>query len=352
LNQKIILNNTGLTLRWNKMNTYKNNDIFLYNTAVNGGTEQMVKTFLSDVLPKNNIFNKYICVVLPGNYNIEYNLEYILKNKKQMIIWLHNTIDQYDDLVKNLFVNKKFQNKIKFIIVVSEWHKQDIINSINIEENKVLVVNNYVDYAECNNDKFNNVEKIKIINTSAPARYLQILLNSLKYIKNDFEFNIFGNFSPDLIPEEMLHYYPNLDDKRIFFYGKSPKKTINKTLNESHIYAYPSVFEETFCLSIVEAASYGCIPLYNSIGSMPEVLDNEGVVYFADCEKLNNLYDFKTANKEVIDTHAKMFAKELDTLIEKIKNKDISNLRLNNNVSKKYSKENFIYSWLKVADML
>ncbi len=352
MNQDTTLNNIGLILKWNKMKTSNSNDIFLYNTSANGGTEQMVKTFLSDVLPKNNIFNEYLCFVIPGMRNIYQNLNFILKNDKQLIVWMHNNFSDLDPPLRQIFSEKKFQNKIKFIIAVSETHKKNIVESINIEENKVLVVNNYIEYADLNKDKFKNIKKIKIVNTSVTDRYLQILSNSLKYIKNDFEFNIFGNWDPDLMPEEMLDYFPNLKDDRLFFYGKSSKKVINKFLNDSHIYAYPAILEETFCLSILEAVSYGCIPLYNSIGSLPEVLNGGGVAYSAKYEKLNISYNYKTVDLEIIDNHAKIFAKELDGLIEKIKNKDIDNLQLTENLSIKYSKDRFIESWLKVADRL
>jgi glycosyltransferase involved in cell wall biosynthesis len=96
---------------------------------------------------------------------------------------------------------------------------------------------------------------------------MEILLKAVPLIEEDFELNIFNDFYPDL-----PHSY-NLDgvnDPRVNFYGKTPRKTLYKFFADAHIHAYPSIYPETSCLTQMEALSAGCYTIHTDLGALPE----------------------------------------------------------------------------------
>jgi glycosyltransferase involved in cell wall biosynthesis len=219
------------------------NEIFRFSKNAYGGTEYVANYFHENILFKLPKLKKYRCIIIPGEILNIKSLEY---GNEDIIFWLHNTIDQYDSVVKNMFNNKNILNNIKYIIVVSNFHKNEILKKINIDKEKVVVLNNGIDPLFYNKEKFKNKNPIKIIHASNKERGTETLLNAIRYIDKDFTLNIYNDFNPKLYENE---YYK---DSRVLFHGKKKREEVLRSFSESHIHAYPSIYNETFCLYIVE----------------------------------------------------------------------------------------------------
>jgi hypothetical protein len=165
---------------------------FNYNEAFFGGTEYMAKLFHKHIAHKMTKLSKYTCILLPGPFPDSF--ANMVNDKKEIILWMHNPFYQFEPNLKHLLLDQRFINKIKLIIVVSEFHKKRIMEEINIDESKIKVIYNVSLPIENNIERFNNVEKIKIIHTSSADRGMDLLLRSLKYINLDFELNIYNDF--------------------------------------------------------------------------------------------------------------------------------------------------------------
>jgi glycosyltransferase involved in cell wall biosynthesis len=94
-------------------------------------------------------------------------------------------------------------------------------------------------------------------------------------MKENFELNIFNEFYPD-IPHNFNQVAVN--DPRVNFWGKTPRKMVYKFMEESHIHAYPSTYPETSCLTQIEALSAGCYAVYSDLGALPETSMGHGVM--------------------------------------------------------------------------
>jgi glycosyltransferase involved in cell wall biosynthesis len=142
-----------------------------------------------------------------------------------------------------------------------------LAKEMNIDPNKIYVIPNAIELVTPNSDKFNSINKVKLIHASTALRGMEVLLNAVPLIEEDFELNIFNDFYPDL-----PHSY-NLDgvnDPRVNFYGKTPRKTLYKFFADAHIHAYPSTYPETSCLTQMEALSAGCYTVHTDLGALPE----------------------------------------------------------------------------------
>jgi hypothetical protein len=301
------------------------------NETVFGGTEFIQKYFKDEIINLLPKLKNYNCLMFPGSREkslIEYSID-----EKQMIIWLHNIPYQLDNEISSAFNNVSFINNIKYVIVVSEYAKKIILEKTKLKEKQIVIIYNFIDPVDNDITRFNNVEKVNVIHTSSHYRGFEVIARSLKYIDLDFRLDIYNEINTDVnyVSDEYKKIY---DDKRLFFYGKTPKKTVIDAVSKSHIMAYPAIFEETFCLSHVEALSANCLNVFNDFGSLKEVSLGFGSPY-----KLS-------FDKHEIERHSQFFAKQLKNAINKIKNKEFDPKNQKETIDNKFSKENFKNNWI------
>jgi glycosyltransferase involved in cell wall biosynthesis len=306
---------------------------FEYNLDFFGGTETMAKYFHENILPNSKKFYNYQSIILPGKFP---DFKNTVENKKDIILWIHNELDKlnYDFLF--YIKDPRFLKKIKYIIVPSNWHKKNTIKQLNISGKKIIVIPNFFNPINKNKNKFNKIDKVKIIYTSSADRGLEVLCKSLEYIKEDFELNIFSNVYPDTLEENNL-FKKMEKDKRVMFFGQTPQKVVQEYLYNSHIFAYPSICAETFCISLAEAISAECLTVYPNIGALKETSNNIGICY-----------EYKD-NKEL---HAKLFAKILTDSIAKIKNKKFNPKNQAQIIEEKYNWKKFEKDWERLHEKL
>ena len=292
-----------------------------------GGTEYMVKNFRDKVLPYVPQLENYLCLVLPG-IGVGINIA-TLKNVK-VILWIHNTFSQFGNKILEEFKDENVKNNIKYIIAVSEYQKQVIAKEIEFDLNKIIVIPNAIDPVIPTSHKFEDVGKPKLIHASSSDRGMEILLRSLRHIEADFELNIFNDFYPDL-----SNINPRLiSDKRINFYGKTPKKTVMKYFASSHIHAYPSTFPETSCLTQMEALSAGCFSVYTDLGALPETSLGYGTMI------------------PIEELTPERYAQELTKAINEIKTKGFDYNKQSKEISEKYSWNVAKQNWINFAERL
>jgi glycosyltransferase involved in cell wall biosynthesis len=246
--------------------------IFKYNEAYFGGTETMAKGFIKYILPEMKNIYKYYPVIVPGHFP---ELKTIGIDGSRYIFWIHNNINQFTEHVGKVLKGVKVREATECVIAVSEYEKNIISGELNLEKNKIIVIPNAIESITPTPGKFKNVDRVKLIHASSMDRGLEMLLNAIPLMKEDFELNVFNNFYPDL-----PHNF-NVDavnDPRVNFYGKTPRKTLHKFFADAHIHAYPSTYPETSCLTQMEALSAGCYTVHTDLGALPETSMGHGVM--------------------------------------------------------------------------
>lgn len=300
---------------------------FRYKPNTYGGTEYMGSTFHKKVLPFLPKLNNYDCYIMPG---VLMPIDFIKNSNKNIIIWMHNTVYQFDKVAVEEFFCKEIIDKIKYIVVVSEFQKQETLKYVNIEESKVVVIPNAIEPLQYNSSKFDSIDKVKIVHTSTAERGLPVLLNAITKIDRDFRLEIYNDFRPEEYPEYEI-------DSRIRFYGRTPKPTVIEAIENSHIHAYPSIYPETFCLSQVEAMSAGLLCLTSDIGSLPEVSNRHTRIYPYEEDQIKHM-----------EVYAELLTKAID---------DVTNGNWNPEeqikfVNSEYSWERHKERWLELHDKL
>jgi len=239
--------------------------MFEYNKNFFGGTETMARGFLKNILPEMKNITNYSNIIIPGYLP---DIKTIGLTGEKYIFWIHNNIDQFNlTIIRDILTNPLVRKATKKIIAVSEYEKKTISKELNMDLSMIYVIPNAIELATPNPSKFKKIKKVKLIHASTAERGMDILLKAIPLIEEDFELNIFNDFYPDLPHKYSLD---GVNDPRVNFYGKTPRKTLYKFFADSHIHAYPSIYPETSCLTQMEAMSAGCYTVHTDLGALPE----------------------------------------------------------------------------------
>jgi UDP-glucose:(glucosyl)LPS alpha-1,2-glucosyltransferase len=249
------------------------------------------------------------------------------------IYWSHNLPGQMG--IREVSENLAFHpnNRWKFfdrIVFVSDWQKQQYINHFKLDEQeqkKLKVLRNAIKPIA---EHTKPTGPIKLIYMSVPERGLQLLYSAFENLskKYDIELYVYSSYQIYGIPNADVQYRQLFDSLRshpkVNYYGSVSNEQIHKALQKAHIFAYPSVFKETSCISMLEAMSAKCLCVHPNIAAMEETAAG-----------FTNIYDFVPNRFEHINT----FEKKLEEAIQQYISGDINHLE----GQKKYVDDN--YSW-------
>ena len=309
-------------------------NVFPWDNNNLGGTEVALRWFHKNVLPEMVNIRDYRCISVPG---APQNLEELFDGQRNLL-WLHLTPDQIDDKGMSVLKRQDFLDTVDHFIVLSQFHKRQTMLQLGVDPDRIHVIEYPLYDIEYNPSKFDDVDKVRIIHGSQAVRGLEVLLQSTLQIDEDFQLDIYNDFYPEQQPDnEALEKL--LEDPRIKFYGKTPRKTVMKKFADSHIHAYPSIFEETSCLVQAEALASGNLCVYSNIGVLPETSRGYGMVV-----------DFMS--KQSMDEVVKDYADNLRNAIHIIKNKEFDPSEQIQDITEYRSKERISQQWLNFDKML
>jgi glycosyltransferase involved in cell wall biosynthesis len=184
---------------------------------------------------------------------------------------------------------------------------QGYINAYQIPWSKCIVLQNAIEplnYGE------KRADKIKLVYTPTPHRGLDILysvFNKLCEKHDNIELDVFSSFKLYGWEDRDKQFEALFDElknhPKVNYHGTQPNDVVRKTLEESHIFAYPSVWPETSCICLLEAMSAGLACVHPNFAALPETSANWTFMYQW------------TENK---NEHAQLFYTVLDSVINDI----------------------------------
>lgn len=299
-----------------------------FSKSSKGGTE-IIKYELQKRLPQD-LLNKFQ-IVTDRFENLDEN--------KIRIYWSHLHPNLNEEMLS--YLNQKNTqplanggwNNFHKIIFVSYHQMENWINKYNIPRSYCTVMKhaiNPIHPQEKPNDK------IILVYHSNPQGGLSLLVDIFERLckeYNNIELKVHSSFSiyGMNIWEENYRkqdLYKRLErHPKIHNIGYLPNEELKKSLASSHIFPYPNIIPETFCLSLLEAMSAGCLCVHPNYGCLPETASNWTI-----------MYDYH----ENIALHKKIFYKNLKKSIEIVNQKEIQE---HLNKQKKYV--DYLFNWDK-----
>lgn len=283
-----------------------------------GGTELMadrINTLPADLLSHFQIVHSRIP-------------EHLDASKKKILV-LHDLVGDpmYDQLRDGGW---QMFDKLVF---VSYWQKQQFQDYLGIPPSAGVVLKNAITPIE-DHEKPN--DKIRLIYFSTPHRGLDLLYAAYKPLSaefNNIELNVYSSFNLYSWPERDKPYiglFDKLRGHKAINYNKSvPNEVIREELKKNHILAYPSTWQETSCLVLMEAMSAGLLCVHSSLAALPETAMN-----------LTMMYDYH----EDPQKHAEIFYSQLRAAIIAY-SKPNTRAHIKDNLTTQKLLANSVYDW-------
>lgn len=164
--------------------------------------------------------------------------------------------------------------KFDQLVFVSHWQQQQYNLFLGVPFEKGIVLKNAIEPIETH-QKPNG--KIRLIYTSTPHRGLNILYPVFAELAKEFdniELDVYSSFNLYGWPERDKPFqdlFKQLEDHpQVNYHGSQPNHVVREALKNAHIFAYPSTWQETSCLCLIEAMSAGLMCIHSSLAALPE----------------------------------------------------------------------------------
>lgn len=216
-------------------------------------------------------------------------------NIESVFLWLHD-LQPFEPFFQ------VHRTKFKGVLCLSEFHRQKFLHDYKFLKDAVIVTRNAIHPYRFSE----NIEKTpySFIYTSSPDRGLDIAVNMFNKIVKTYPmatFNIFCDKSKMTI--DLLYLIS--ENKQITLHERISQNKIPHEYLKSSVWFYPTTFDETYCISALEAQAAGCLCVSVNKGSLTEIIGDRGIMVNGDIKNekvqddlLNKLY-FVFSNKIV-----------------------------------------------------
>ncbi|MDB4330333.1 glycosyltransferase [bacterium] len=174
-------------------------------------------------------------------------------------------------------------DKIDKYFSLSHQHKDFVSEYHSIPKDKILVTSNGLDFSRFKPSIEIKRDHHKLIYSSSPDRGLELLLDLFPRLDEKAHLHIyygFENFRDQEYIDKILKKIGNLNKEkdRVFYHGRIGQDQLANEFKESAIWAYPSWFEETFCITALEAMAGGSVVLSSDFWGLSDTVKEGGIL--------------------------------------------------------------------------
>lgn len=231
------------------------------------GTELMIKG-LEDRIPDALARVQLRVNLFPDNPSRE----------KPLVMWMHHDSNQN---AVQWCRNRVLVDRVTCFVFVSHWQRERYQAEFDIPPSKCVVLRNATTLSQPQRI-WTKSDPLRFAYTSTPFRGLSVLLDAWEKLDlSNAELHIWSSMR--LYNQDDAKYQPLYAraraSKRVFYYGISPNSELKTILRDMHFLAYPSTFEETSCLAVIDAMAAGCRVIVPARGALPETTAGFAHVY-------------------------------------------------------------------------
>lgn len=170
------------------------------------------------------------------------------------------------------------------LVFVSQWQFQQYHDFLGVPYSHSYILKNAIEPIDEHEKPKDG--KIRIIYHTTPHRGLSLLypiFDALSKQYKNIELDVYSSFKiygweqrdkpyKDLF--EKLKQHPQIN-----YHGSVSNEEVRKALQNAHIFAYPSIWQETSCIALIEAMSAGCLCVHPNYAALPETAANMTAMY-------------------------------------------------------------------------
>lgn len=198
-------------------------------------------------------------------------------NASCKVLWMHDT-DRGEALTPER------AEKFDAIVALTNWHKNHLLETYPfLNPDQIHVIGNGVDIQRFSKDITRN--PYRVIYSSSADRGLDVILEHIwpKVIAAipEAELHIYYGWENF---DKFMPMYPHLQEfksrieqlllqsKNVVNHGRISQDRLAEEFQKAAIWLYPTYFDETFCITGVEAQLAGAIPITNSRAALAETV--------------------------------------------------------------------------------
>jgi predicted O-linked N-acetylglucosamine transferase (SPINDLY family) len=330
----------------------KGHKVFLINKIkhvlnIRGVIHVPVDNYINYIKIHNIQFDIVIVSCLPNDlFNIKNQLfSYNNYIGTLFCLWTGHDVDQAPSKLLN---KKYFKDNVDLYMFVSEWQRTRYINSYQIPFNKTIIMRNGIGKPfEQYLDKPINKNKYSMAYCSVPWRGLELLepiYKTLKPVQPKISLKIFSGMN--IYQQDKDEYQPlydkfnNLPDVKI---EKGVSQTeLARQLFDTEYLTYTNIFQETSCITVLQAMACGCIIVTSDLGALKETTNNTN--YLVDVNPNNlNIVDYMNNYVNLLNNIINNNAHKVRNDNEQLKEKEMNNEKLRE-MNRTYIKNNYTWS--------
>jgi len=231
------------------------------------GATEIQMEMLNKHVSKDLLDQVQICTSIPGKVPIDPN--------KLNILWQKNSWDQGN--LQPFFNNKERHKEYDWYVFNSHWNYEKFRYFFDIPTEKCVVIKNGIEKFP-KRKIYKKGELIKLIHHCTPWRGLNLVLRAMQEIEDP-------NITLDIYSSSQVYgsEFNSVHDKQfeplyeqakklpnVNYIGYKPNEYILEKMPSYDMFIYPSIFEETSCVSALEALASGVHVVTNNFGALYE----------------------------------------------------------------------------------
>jgi glycosyltransferase involved in cell wall biosynthesis len=199
-----------------------------------------------------------------------------LSKDKINILWQKNSYDQGN--LQPWFKDKSNHKKYDWYVFNSHWNYEKFRYYFDIPTDRSLVIKNGIDKIEPKNLQYKKGDPIKLIFHPTPWRGLNVILAAMQMIKNPLitldvysSTEVYGQAFKEANDKQWEGLYEQARQlPNVNYIGYKSNEYIKEHLKDYHLFVYPNTWEETFCISAIEAMAAGLYIITTNNGALFE----------------------------------------------------------------------------------
>ena len=231
------------------------------------GATELQMEMLQKYVSKDILDQVQICTSIPGKVPIDPN--------KLNILWQKNAYNQPN--LQEFFRNKDRHEEYDWYVFNSHWNYEKFRHYFDIPTERSVVIKNGLDYFP-KRKIYKKGDPIKIIHHCTPWRGLNVLLLAMQDIKDpNITLDVYSSakvYGSEFSENNDKDFYALYEQAKqlpnVNYIGYKPHEYIKEVLPNYDMFVYPSIFEETSCVSALEALASGIHVITNNFGALYE----------------------------------------------------------------------------------
>ena len=231
------------------------------------GATELQMEMLQKYVSKDILDQVQICTSIPGKVPIDPN--------KLNILWQKNAYNQPN--LQEFFRNKDRHKEYDWYVFNSHWNYEKFRHYFDIPTERSVVIKNGLDYFP-KRKIYKKGDPIKIIHHCTPWRGLNVLLLAMQDIKDpNITLDVYSSakvYGSEFSENNDKDFYALYEQAKqlpnVNYIGYKPHEYIKEVLPNYDMFVYPSIFEETSCVSALEALASGIHVITNNFGALYE----------------------------------------------------------------------------------